>query len=181
MASAAAVEILVAALGSSALTGVVSLGVSCLNHRLQSARDRVTDQRGLRDARQQRLRSRYEALLEAALRCDRVVTAMLVSLGPQTREKQDRHLAQQLNESLGGAEKALAALSLETETQDIRQRFNGVWYDFLGYQTAVRDSREAPGALGHEALGRMRIKLKNDVVELEKVMRDHLAELDKAM
>ena len=128
--------------------------------------DTKADARRLRDARRERLRRRYEALVMAAITANDMVrnTRFVLNID-QTVEQRDQRLGRIVADAWRGINAARVALLLETDGREVLEAFDkDVYSPFQSFRTAYAINLEAKGSIGQDEFDRI-IKLVDEGVE----------------
>lgn len=181
--------VLWAALGAAAITAIASLGVTTASHWLQTkrdknnreaeaARDRIDDQRRLRDGKRERLRIAYSNMLQAARATAYGARRRRFRFDDETDEQREQIIAANLRKPMETINDSLALISLESD-QTAATIFNRIWDAAIDYQSALAANRQMPGTVDDAEIQRLWQSIQDAMTELEETARRHLDELDR--
>jgi hypothetical protein len=153
-----------------------------------TVRERVADERILRDRRTDRLREAFRPLFRTALVRGEVVHQQNFILQGDTEEERDKRLSKWLSRAQQGLEEAQLAIGLEPHprAKEIEDAFHETWKAYSGYQITANIRRRmfqegAPVTTTMSNLSTEQAKLAASIDQLRAVMLATLDELERPL
>jgi hypothetical protein len=136
----------VSALVGAAIGGLATIGAVLVTQGREKDRDRLNDERRIRDAKAVRLRSSYAGLISAALNAERLANEMLITRTVDGDAAPSPVIDEEFRKAVEMVVESTAQVILDDEGQQARDISDGVWRDFVRFRNglAYRSGRPTP-------------------------------------
>lgn len=167
------------ALGPAAFGFLSAMLVLFFTLRHQVNLDVLKDERGLRDAKRERLRADFETVLLAARTIAYAAQRRRYLLEGETTTGRDKEILTALRDVFTDIERARVRLVLERGTGPVLQAFTETYGAFLNLQLLSNDRLASPGSVRVEEVTAAEQQIQAGTADIERVMRQTLAALEQ--